>query len=146
MRILVKAKRFCTDNKSLVKLSITPLLFKNLYRLIYLVLKTRPPQSSQTFCKNNAFWWKFELALLSRAEVFEKSKAVLTKSLENSDYPGYHEVSISQKYGRFYEVNWKFALPLLWLGKIFPKIKQFCWCDLKICTALIIKSWSFCKK
>ena len=89
--------------------------------------------------------WKFALPLLSRAEVFAKSKAVLTRSLGNSNYPCYHEINISQKYGRFYEVNWKFALPLVRRGKLFPKIKQFCWCNLKICTAPIIKSWSFAK-
>ena len=65
--------------------------------------------------------WIFALPLLTRAEVFAKSKAVLTKSLENSNYPCYHEVKISQKYGRFYEVNWKFALPVLWRDNIFPK-------------------------
>ena len=66
--------------------------------------------------------WKFKLSRLSR---------------------GKHPSKIWQK---IYEVSWKFALPLLWPGKIFPKVKQFSWCDLKICTAPIIKSWSFCKK
>ena len=31
--------------------------------------------------------WRFSLPLLSRAKVFAKSKAVLTKSLENFNYP-----------------------------------------------------------
>ena len=44
------------------------------------------------------------MPLLSRAEVFAKKKAVLTKSLQNLNYPCYHEVNISQKYGWLYEV------------------------------------------
>ena len=73
------------------------------------------------FEKIRQFSCWFALPLLTRAEVFAKSKAVLTKSLEHSNYPCYHEVKISQKYGRFYEVNWKFALPVLCRDNIFPK-------------------------
>ena len=59
---------------------------------------------------------------------------------ENLNWPYYHEMEFSQKHGRFYEVTWKFALPLLSRGKIFTKIKQFYWSDLKIWTAPIITS------
>ena len=41
--------------------------------------------------------------------------------LKNSTCPYYHELEFSQK------------------------IKQFCWCDLKICTSPIVKSWNFLK-
>ena len=30
-------------------------------------------------------------------------------------------------------------------GKLFAKVRQFCWCDLKVCTALIITIWNFLK-
>ena len=69
----------------------------------------------------------------------------------------------SQKSPRSNEVTWKFALPLLSraeffcknkaafellllsLGKTFAKIRQFCWCDLKIWPTPIITGWNFLK-
>ena len=64
---------------------------------------------------------------------------------ETFNYPYYHELKFSQKYGRFYEVNWKFVLLLLSRDKILAKIRQFCWTDSKIWTASIMKSFNFLK-
>ena len=50
------------------------------------------------------------MALLSRAEIFAKI-------------------------GSFDDFTWKFEPALLLRGNLFPKIKQFCWCDLKFWTA-----------
>ena len=60
--------------------------------------------------------WKSQLSLLSRAKV-------------------------SQKYPRFNEVTWKFALLLSW-AEIFAKIRLFWWCHFKIWTCPIITRWS----
>ena len=66
--------------------------------------------------------WNFALSLLSRAEVFEKIKAVFTKSRENSNYPGYHEVSHPQKYGRkFMKSIENSHCPYYGQVKFFPK-------------------------
>ena len=64
--------------------------------------------------------WKFGMALLSRAGIFAKTSS-------------------------FVEVIWKLALPPLSQTEIFTKIKQFCWCDLKIWHGPIITSWNFRK-
>ena len=66
--------------------------------------------------------WKFALPLLSSADVFAKNKTVLKKSLENSNYSFSHHLPPPR-----------------------PSKKQFCWCDLKFWTALIITSWNFLK-
>ena len=76
---------------------------------------------------------------------FQKNQAVLLKWLENLNCPCYHELIFSKKYGRFYKVTWKFTLPLSSRGKIFVKIKQFCWSDLKIWIASIVRSSNFHK-
>ena len=80
-------------------------------------------------------FWKFELPLLSRAEIFSKMKrfvemfenlncpyhhelnfgkhmADFMKSLENSGCPYYRELKFSQKWSGFVEVIWKFDLAL----------------------------------
>ena len=57
----------------------------------------------------------------------------------------YNELKILQKYPRFIEVTWKFELLLLLLDKTFAKIRQFCWCDLKIWPTPIITGWNFLK-
>ena len=66
-------------------------------------------------------FWKFELPLLSRAEIFAKINK------------------------RLVEVIWKSELPLLSRAEIFSKIKQFCLSVLKIWTAPIITNWNFLK-
>ena len=83
--------------------------------------------------------------------------------LENLNCPYYHELELSQKYGRFYEVTWifqllllsrgknfsqklssfidvtlKFELPLLSRAAIISKIWQILWSHLNIRTASII--------
>ena len=45
------------------------------------------------------------------------------KSFENLNCPYYQELKSLPKYGRFYEVTWKFALPLLSWGWNFNKNK-----------------------
>ena len=127
---------------------------------------------AEIFSKIKQFSWSdvtIELPLLSQGKLFHKNKAVLLMRLENLDYPiittwnvherktifiqslesfncpYYHELKFSKKYGWFYEITWKFALPLTSRGQIFTKIKQFCWSELKIWTAPIITSWSFLK-
>ena len=60
--------------------------------------------------------------------------------LENLNCPYYHEVKCPQKWDHSCTY-----MPLLSRAGIFAKIKQFCWCDLKICTSPIIKSWNFLK-
>ena len=124
---------------------------------------------TQLFAKscrfNDEVIWIFELRLLSRRKLFRKNQAVLLMQnqadllmwLENLNFPYYHELKFSQKYGRFYKVTWNFALPLLSRGKIFPinkavllmwleylhcpyyyklkflqNMRQFWWCHLKI--------------
>ena len=74
-----------------------------------------------------------------------ESKAIDMHSRENLSCPCNHEMKFSQKYPRFneviwkyelplyelkylqkwgsFDVTWKFALPLLSRGKLFPKIK-----------------------
>ena len=49
------------------------------------------------------------------------------------------------KYGRFYEVTWKFGLFLLSRAEIFAKIKRFCWSDLKIWPAPTSQAGIFAK-
>ena len=49
------------------------------------------------------------------------------------------------KYGRFYEVTWKFGLSLLSRAEVFTKIKWFCWSDLKIWPAPISQVGIFAK-
>ena len=128
---------------------------------------------AEIFSLIKQFWWsdvKTELPPLSRGKLFRKNKAVLLMWLENLDYLYYHnvkcsrkkdhsytitwkfelpllyhELKCSKKYGRFYEVIWKFTLLLSSRGKIFQKIKQFCWSDSKTSTAPIITSWNFLK-
>ena len=125
---------------------------------------------SQNYGRFYEATWKFALPLLSRGKIFTKIKQFgwcnlkfwtvpiitssnvckntpdLIKLLEYLNCAYYHELKFCQKCGRFYEVTWNFALPLLSRGKLFPKIKQFCWRDLKIWHTLIITSWNFCKK
>ena len=74
---------------------------------------------------------------------FRKNTVDLMKSFENLNYPDYHKLKF---WGNFDDFTWKFAQPLLSQGKLFPKIKQFCWCDLKIWPAPIITNWNFWKK
>ena len=64
-------------------------------------------------------------------------------SLENLNCSYYHELNFFQNYDRFYEAAWKLALPLLSQGKIFKKITQICWNDLKIWTIPIITRENF---
>ena len=99
--------------------------------------------------------WKFELHLLSRAEIFAKTrefcwsdskiwtapiitgwnflknKAVLI-SPKNLNCSYYHELKFLQKYLIFNEVIWIFELPPLSWGIILSNMRQFWWCLLKI--------------
>ena len=62
--------------------------------------------------------------------------------------PYYQKLKFSQKFGRFYEVNWifaKFELSLLSRDEIFAKLRQFCWTDLKIRTTSIMTGFNFLK-
>ena len=52
---------------------------------------------------------------------FEQTISIL--SLENLTCPYCQELEFSQKYGRFYEVAWKFALPLIITSWKFHKAK-----------------------
>ena len=61
-------------------------------------------------------------------------------------FPYYHRLKFSQIWSSFVDVTWKFDRALLSRAEIFAKLKkQFCWSDLKICTASYITSWS-CRK
>ena len=68
---------------------------------------------------------------------YPKNKAVLLMRLEVLNCPYYHEFKFSKKYDKFYQATWKLTLPISSRGKIFSKIKQCCWSDLKIYTATI---------
>ena len=111
--------------------------------------------------------WKFELALISRWEVstktrqflyihlkiqrapvimiqsFRKNILDLMKSLENLNYPYYHELTFSQKWDSFAELIWRTA-PII-PGWYFCSKRQFWWCHLKFWTGAIITCWHFCK-
>ena len=66
------------------------------------------------------------------------------KWLENLNSPYYHEVKFSKKYARFY--SYLEVHTALWSrGKMFTKIKQFCWSDLKPLTVPVITSSNFVK-
>ena len=102
----------------------------------------------KSFSKIKQFCWcdlKIWTVPIITSSNVRKNKAILLKWLKNLNCRYYHELKFSEKYGRFYEVTWKFALPQLSRGKTFPKIKQFCWRDLKAWHALIITVWNFCK-
>ena len=86
---------------------------------------------------------KFELPLLSRAEIFAKTSHFCWIELKNCPY--YHKLKFFTKYSSFDDFTWKSELPVLLRGNLFPKIRWFCWYDLKFWTALIIKSWNFLK-
>ena len=90
--------------------------------------------------------WKFELPLLSQAQMFAKikqfcwsdlkiwhapitaswnsckDKAVLMMSLKILNCPYYHEVNFPQKWSSFVDVIWNFEQPLLSRAGIFSKI------------------------
>ena len=76
---------------------------------------------SWNFCSKNSFddvTWNFELALLSRTEIFAKI-------------------------GSLDDVTQKFDLPLLSQAEIFHKIKPFWWFHLKVWPGLIIMRQPF---
>ena len=110
-----------------------------------------PIITRETFAKIKHFVdvsWKFELHLLSRAEIFAKTrefcwsdskiwtapiitgwnflknKGVLI-SPENLNCSYYHELKFLQKYLIFNEVIWIFELPQLSWGIILSNMRQF---------------------
>ena len=114
-------------------------------------------------------FWKFELPLLSRAEVFgrikhfwwgilqiwtatiimswnlRKNKAILIRYFANLNCHYYYKLKFSEEQSNFDQVFCKFELPLLSRAEIFGRIKQFWSGVLKIWTAPIITSWNFLK-
>ena len=106
---------------------------------------------SETFSKKRLLWWcnlkiwtapiiimswsflnnmtdfmkslqKLALPLLSRAETFAKIRQILWSHLKICTAL-YHELKLSQKWGNFHNVTWKFDLPLLSWAEFFAKTK-----------------------
>ena len=98
-------------------------LWQKLWQIFWshLKIRTAPIIMSWNFLKSSfvEVFWKFELHLLSWAEIFAKIK-------------------------RFVEVIWKFELPLLSRAESFSKKQKFCWSFLKTWTAPTT-SWNFHK-
>ena len=150
--IFLKIKQFCWSD---LKIWTTPIITssnvrKNTPDLMKLLEYLNCPYyyKGKRFSKIKQICWcdlKIWTVPIITSSNVRKNKAILLKWLKNLNCPYYHELKFSQKYGRFYEVTWKFALPQLSRGKTFPKIKQFCWRDLKTWHTLIITVWNFWK-
>ena len=105
-------------------------------------LKTWPLPiiTSRNFVKIRVFWryhWKAWTGPIITMRRVHENKAIQVHSFtwKFVQFPYYHEL----------KVTWIFGLSLISRGKIFSKIRQFCWCDLKIWPAPIIASSNFRK-
>ena len=93
---------------------------------LYIHLKIQPALiiTSWNFCKIKQFCWcdlKICISPIIKSWNFLKNKAVLLKCFEHLNCPYHHELNFGKNYGRFYEVTWKFGLPLLSRAEIFSK-------------------------
>ena len=147
-------------------------IFAKIKEFCWCNLKIRTPLLSrtETLAKLKRFCWsdlKIWTAPIIMNWNFGKNKAASLVWLANLSYPYYHELKCSPRKDSFNNITWKFELPLLsrvrgnipdlmklleYLnslyyheGKLFANVRQFCWCDLKIWTALIFTSWIFLK-
>ena len=75
-----------------------------------------------------------------------ENKTVLTHSLKNLSCPCNHELKFAQIFPRFYDVIWKFKLPLLSWVEIFAKIRQFWWYHMTFELPLLSQAETLAKK